>query len=95
MQIVRLGVLSLQPLENSFDDWWCRACSAVSDPIQQRLNLRIILGVWSLWKGRTDCMFNGATPILSNVLSLPGEESQFCVMAGAKGALLPYLVHLW
>jgi len=50
------------------------------------LNSLVILGAWSIWWHRNDCVFNGATP---NVyLALAREEAHWWSLAGAKGVSL-------
>jgi hypothetical protein len=49
------------------------------------LNSLIILGAWTIWMHRNDCVFNGAIPRLSRALNLAREEALLWSIAGAKG----------
>jgi hypothetical protein len=56
--------------------------------LQKGLNTLIILGAWTVWKHRNDCVFNGKSPHLSTALSLAGDEIWRWSIAGAKGLSL-------
>ena len=58
------GVASLapQPSDQSFDEWWRKVDNSASGDLRKGLNSLVILGAWSIWRHRNDCVFNGATP---------------------------------
>jgi hypothetical protein len=53
--------------------------------VKKALNSLIILGSWTLWQHRKDCVFNGAYPRLSMALTMVGEEARAWSLACAKG----------
>jgi hypothetical protein len=57
-QWVGLGVFAPQASETSFQDWWRRASSRVSNFDRKGLNSLIILGAWTLWRHCNDCIFS-------------------------------------
>ena len=56
----------------------------VSGSTQHGLNSVIILGAWTLWKHRNDCVFNKVAPGMAKALFLASEETRLWCMAGAK-----------
>jgi hypothetical protein len=56
----------------------------------------VILGAWSVWRHRNECVFNGSQPSISKTLALAGDEYSlglWCI-AGAKGlSMLSGFVH--
>jgi hypothetical protein len=52
--------------------------------IHQKWNL----GAWSLKNNCTQCLFNGAAPVVRNDLALTIEEMRLWYLAGAKGITL-------
>lgn len=86
---VGLHSLAPQPTESSFDAWWERAHATTTGLTQKGLDSLIILGAWTIWKQRNRCAFDGATPRISEVLLLAGEERRLWCLAGARG--LSYL----
>jgi hypothetical protein len=53
--------------------------------LQSGFNSIVILGAWSLWRHRNDCVFNGRSPSLENTLTLAGDELRMWCSVGAKG----------
>ena len=47
-----------------------------------------MLGAWTIWKVRNDCVFNGATPTITTALTRAREEAHLWSLAGAKGLSL-------
>jgi hypothetical protein len=82
---VGLGAFAPQAEETSFQEWWWRVLSFVSNSYKKGINSLIILGAWMLWRHRNDCVFNGATPRLATALVMAGEQIVACNMAGTKG----------
>jgi hypothetical protein len=62
----------------------------VGKDVRKALNSLIILGAWTLWRHRNDCVFNGASSSFAVVLTMVGDEARAWCLAGAKG--LPLLV---
>jgi exonuclease III len=81
---VRLSQLAPQP-QDIFDDWWERVEAVVSDDLRKGVNSLIILGAWSIWRHRNDCVFNGSSPSVAAVLALASVEGQWWRLAGARG----------
>jgi len=79
------AALAPQPSDQSFDNWWRKVDSAASGDFRLGLNSLVILGAWSIWRHRNDCVFNGATPNVNLALALAREEAHWWSMAGAKG----------
>jgi hypothetical protein len=52
------------------------------------LNSIVILGTWSIWKHRNNCVFNGAVPNINTALSLARDDAHWWCLAGAKGLSL-------
>jgi hypothetical protein len=63
-------------------------CLIIWNGRNKGLNSLVILGAWSIWRHRNDCVFNGATPNVNTVLALAREEAHWWSMAGAKGISL-------
>ena len=86
----RFGFAALvpQPSDQSFDNWWRKVDSAASGDYRLGLNSLVILGAWSIWRHRNDCVFNGATPNVNLALALAREEAHWWSLAGAKGISL-------
>jgi hypothetical protein len=78
-----MGAFAPQAEETSFQEWWWRVLSSVSNSYKKGLNSLIILGAWMLWRHRNDCVFIGATP-LAMALVMAGEQIVDWNMAGAK-----------
>jgi len=80
--------LLLNLLTNPFDNWWRKVDSAASGDYRLGLNSLVILGAWSIWRHRNDCVFNGLTPNVNLALALAREEAHWWSLAGAKGISL-------
>ena len=69
--------LAPQLAETSFDDWWEKILGETEEQTKQGLNSVVILGAWTLWKHRNNCVFDGVPPNLIRALQLAGEELHF------------------
>jgi hypothetical protein len=87
-QRVSLPGLSPEPSKISFDEWWGRVISSAPSTIKRELNSLFLLGAWTLWRHRNDCVFNGVSPRLSTALAMAREEAWAWCMAGARGLSL-------
>ncbi|GJN12220.1 hypothetical protein PR202_ga30478 [Eleusine coracana subsp. coracana] len=47
------------------------------------LNSIIILGAWTIWRHRNDCVFNGKVPSVAAALIMAGNERNLWGLAGA------------
>jgi len=92
--LLRFGLQELAPnLEDEkFDDWWATASRRVTGLVLKGLNSIIILGAWNLWNHRNRCVFDGASPSISNIISSTCVDMHQWSMAGAKG--VSYLLAL-
>jgi len=92
--LLRFGLQELAPnLEDEkFDDWWATASRRVTGQVLNGLNSIIILGAWNLWNHRNRCVFDGASPSISNIISSTCVDMHQWSMAGAKG--VSYLLAL-
>jgi nuclear pore complex protein Nup210 len=73
---VGLAALTPQPHE-SFIVWWGKIEELVGDALRQGLNSLIILGAWSIWRHRNDCVFNAARLSIEAALSLAKKKLTF------------------
>jgi hypothetical protein len=64
------AALAPQPSDQSFDNWWRKFDCAVSGDFRLGLNSLVILGAWSIWRHRNDCVFNQALPNVNLALAL-------------------------
>jgi hypothetical protein len=88
LQRVGMGAFAPQAEEISFQEWWRRVLSSVSNSYKNGLNSLIILGAWTLWRHRNDCVFIGATPRLATILVMAGEQIVARNMAGKGLAMI-------
>ena len=51
------------------------------------INSLVLLGAWTLWKHRNQCVFEGGNLSVAAVLEQVGEERRLWEMAGAKGLI--------
>jgi hypothetical protein len=54
--------------DGAFMEWWHKICSQVHGVAQEGLKSLIILGVWTLWKHRNECVFDKKRPSMEVVL---------------------------
>jgi hypothetical protein len=85
LHVVGLAALTPYPHESSFIVLWGKIEELVGDALQQGLNSLIILGAWSIWKHRNDCVFNAARPSIEATMSLTKKEADLWVMPCARG----------
>jgi hypothetical protein len=55
--------------------------------MKMRINSLVLLGAWTLWKHRSQCVFEGGNPSIAAILEQVGEEPRLWEMAGAKGLI--------
>ena len=81
-----VGLVDLAPnhYTSGFSAWWSRAVRRVPKEKREGLNSLIILVVWSLWKHRNACVFDGWDPSVSTTCQEVEAESRLWVMAGDK-----------
>jgi hypothetical protein len=89
LQQAGLAGLFPEPSEASFDDWWRHVISSVHNTLKGGLSSLFILGAWTLWRHRNDCVFNGVSSRVCMALGMAREEAWAWCMTGAKG--LPLL----
>jgi hypothetical protein len=44
----------------------------------------VILGAWTIWRHRNDCVFNGAQPSIARLLTSASDEFNMWCFAGPK-----------
>jgi len=76
------------PADQNFEEWWRKMDGAVQSDLRRGVNSLAILGAWSIWRHKNDCVFNNATPSVNSVLHLAKEEAGRWSAAGAKGISL-------
>jgi len=62
--------------------------ASVAGDLRQGLNSLVILGAWSIWRHRNNCVFNGASPSVAAAIALAFEEAHLWSLAGARGLTL-------
>jgi len=70
---VGLQALSPRLSDSSFYDWWERITIDCSVLVLQGINSLIILGAWTIWTQRNNCVFDGAAPDVARALILSSE----------------------
>ena len=85
MQRLGLQVLTKQPSDHSFEDWWDQVSKRVADQAKKGLKSVVILVAWSLWNHRNRCVFNGLQPSLNGLISIIRDELPLWELAGARG----------
>lgn len=58
-----LALLAPQPEATSFLDWWSSSSSSMRSSIQKGFNSLIILGAWTLWRHRNECLWSQTSTI--------------------------------
>jgi len=61
---------------------------AVQSDLRRGVNSLVILGAWSIWRHRNDCVFENVTPNVNSALHLAKEEAGRWSAVGAKGISL-------
>ena len=82
MQRLGMQVLTPQPDDHSFEDWWDQVSRRVADQAKKGLNSVVILVAWSLCNHRNRCVFYGLQPSLNELL-LPLEL--YCIYGNWLG----------
>jgi len=80
-----LQVLAPNLEDENFEEWWANASGRVSGQVLNGLNSIIILGAWNLWNHHNRCVFDGASPSISNIISTTLEDLQQWSLAVARG----------
>jgi hypothetical protein len=81
-----VGLQNLSPQHGSscFDEWWEGANRAITVPVQKAFNSIIVLGAWTIWNHRKQCVFDEIQPSISEVFSWVKDEIQRWSLAGAR-----------
>jgi hypothetical protein len=91
-----VGLAALSPGfdEINFDSWWSRSAERIHEDARKGFNSLVILGAWSVWRHRNECVFNGSQPSIAKSLTLAGAEYSLLCIAGAKGpSMMSGFVH--
>ena len=88
MQRLGLQVLTKQPSDHSFEDWWDQVSKRVADQAKKGLNSVVILVARSLWNHRNRCVFYGLQPILNGLLSTIRDELHLWNWLGPEELLI-------
>jgi hypothetical protein len=77
--------------DTSLIDWLGAVKPATPKPLRKGLGNTALLVPWMLWKHRNACVFEGARPSFSNIMSTIKDEAVLWAQAGALGlrAVLP------
>ncbi|RCV43241.1 hypothetical protein SETIT_9G278900v2 [Setaria italica] len=94
LQHTGLFALAPQPTDSLYD-WWVKMKNSVSGDARKGLNSLIILGAWTIWRHRNDCVSNGAAPSIGTARILARHEAQFWSVAEAKGLTLLTARGIW
>jgi hypothetical protein len=83
----RVGLFALSPeMEDiNFEAWWSRSAEVIHKDLRDGFNSLVILGAWTIWRHRNDCVFNGAQPSIARLLTSASDEFNMWCFAGAKG----------
>lgn len=74
-QRVGLQDLALGGMDSEFQTWWSRSQHRVPKEVCKGLNYLVILMVWSIWKHRNRCVFEGDRPNVTNLLRVIFDEA--------------------
>jgi hypothetical protein len=85
LQHVHLQELAPQLETNSFMEWWQRINEISLESIKKGPNSLVILGAWTLWKHRNQCVFHGMTPSFVAAITQAEEERKMWDLVGTKG----------
>jgi hypothetical protein len=69
-------------------DWWKKASDQLQGIAAEGLNSLLILGFWTLWNHRNDCVFEMLIPDVASAIRKAEEELELWEMAGAKSLSL-------
>ena len=83
----RVGLSALSPgMEDiNFEAWWSRSAEVTPKDLRDGLNSLVVLGAWTIWRHRNDCVFNGAQPSIARLLTSASDEFNMWCFTGAKG----------
>jgi hypothetical protein len=56
-----------EPID-TFVEWWCKAELQICKEKCKGLNSLMVLGSWSIWKQRNNCVFNNVLPSVERLL---------------------------
>ncbi|KAF8664924.1 hypothetical protein HU200_054242 [Digitaria exilis] len=65
-------------------DWWLQIRRSVSKDWRKGVDSMVLLVSWRLWKMRNDCVFNAATPTITELIRLLLEDANLWMQAGAS-----------
>jgi hypothetical protein len=82
LQQIGLAGLAPQPSNVEFLGWSRDTRNFISSSFKDGLNSLVILGAWTLWRHRNDCVFNGVKPDISTIMIMSGNEITIWEMAG-------------
>jgi hypothetical protein len=80
-----MSALSPDMEDINFEAWWGRSAEVIPKDLRDGFNSLVILGAWTIWRHRNDCVFNGAQPSIAGLLTSANDEFNMWCFAGAKG----------
>ncbi|GJN41481.1 hypothetical protein PR202_gn00863 [Eleusine coracana subsp. coracana] len=84
VEAVKLWPILSPPDDVNFEEWWSKVANRVSGDTRKGLNSIIILGAWTIWRHRNECVFNGKSPSVAAALIMAGNERDMWGLAGAR-----------